>query len=293
MARPKKKGLDYFPFDVDFFSDRKIRALKGKYGNDGVIIYIYLLTMIYNDNGYYTTADDDLNYILADTFDASDEKIGQIINFLLERSLFDDKLFKSDKVFTSRSIQLRYQEAKKGAKRDIEVEGRLWLLKKDETESFIQCTHFQEVSKNNEGFSGNNDSFSYEKPPKEKESKEKKNKGEKRSIEPSQALGDKIPFAGIMAEKVSEWLKYKAERKQAYKPTGLKTLFNTIQKNIDRYGEQAVIDVIDSSITNNWQGLFFERIEQKPSSGGKEKPEGNQFLNLMQDEEFMSGGDIF
>ena len=28
MARPIKKGLDYFPFDVDFFSDRKIKRRK-------------------------------------------------------------------------------------------------------------------------------------------------------------------------------------------------------------------------------------------------------------------------
>ena len=178
MARPIKKGLDYFPFDVDFFADRKIRALKGKYGNDGVIIYIYLLTLIYNENGYYMRADDDLNYVLSDTFGASDEKIGQIVNFLLERSLFNDILFKSDKVLTSRSIQLRFQEAKKGAKREIEVDKRFWILTKNETQSFIKCTNFQGFSENNCGFSEKNPSKSEKNDT--KKSKEKKRKVKER-----------------------------------------------------------------------------------------------------------------
>lgn len=38
MSRPQKKGLDYFPFDVDFFDDKKIKVLKGRYGADGVHI---------------------------------------------------------------------------------------------------------------------------------------------------------------------------------------------------------------------------------------------------------------
>lgn len=32
MARPNKMGLDYFPFDVDFFNDEKIVAISGNSG---------------------------------------------------------------------------------------------------------------------------------------------------------------------------------------------------------------------------------------------------------------------
>ena len=32
MARPRKTGLDYFPFDVDFFEDEKIVAIAGEFG---------------------------------------------------------------------------------------------------------------------------------------------------------------------------------------------------------------------------------------------------------------------
>lgn len=184
MARPIKKGLDYFPFDVDFFSDIKIRSLKGKYGTDGVLLYIYLLTEIYK-NGYYLQVDDDSIYVISDTLNMTDDKIGQIINFLLGRSLFDYTLFKSDKVLTSRSIQLRFQEAVKSraSKTPIEVD-RFWILKENETQSFIKSTHFVVFSGNNQSFSKNNESFSLEESHKGKESKVKEIKGEERENKP-------------------------------------------------------------------------------------------------------------
>lgn len=58
MARPKIKGLLYFPFDIDFFEDNKIRIVKARYRSDGVMIYLFLLCEIYRQ-GYYIKADED------------------------------------------------------------------------------------------------------------------------------------------------------------------------------------------------------------------------------------------
>ena len=93
MARPIKAGIDYFPLDVRFFDDRKIKELRGKFGADSITLYIYLLCLIYEDNGYYLKLDDGFNYVVSADLQMSSEKIGQIINFLCERSLFDNKLF--------------------------------------------------------------------------------------------------------------------------------------------------------------------------------------------------------
>ena len=65
MARPRKRGLDYFPFDVTFFSDKKIRILKSRFGADGIEIYIYLLCEIYKE-GYFIHLDNDYEYIIAE-----------------------------------------------------------------------------------------------------------------------------------------------------------------------------------------------------------------------------------
>ena len=74
------------------------------------------------------------------------------------------------------------------------------------------------------------------------------------------------PFSGIMLDKVNEWLRYKRERKQSYKATGLSALFRQIQSEIDKHGENFVISVIDKSIMNNWNGLFFDSSKQSGTS---------------------------
>lgn len=171
MARPKKSGLSYFPLDTDFFEDNKIRILKARYGNDGMILYIYLLCGIYKE-GYYMQVDDDFEYILSDDLGMDQNKAKQVLNFLLSRSLFDNTLFQSDKVLTSAGIQRRFQLAvKERARKNPITVGRYWILSKEDTEPFIKCTLFDGFSGNHNGFSGKNCQSSSEKSL--KESKEK------------------------------------------------------------------------------------------------------------------------
>ena len=169
MARPRKIGLDYFPFDTDFFEDNKIRILKARYKGDGVFMYIFLLTEIYrSDNGYYIQVDEDFEYILSDQLFMDINKVKQVLNFLLKRSLFNDKLFSSDKVLTSAGIQRRWQLAKKEAARKTPIEvGRYWLLSKEETEPFIKCTLFEVNHGETHNYYGKNSCNSAEKTIKE------------------------------------------------------------------------------------------------------------------------------
>ena len=96
----------------------------------------------------------------------------------------------------------------------------------------------------------------------------KKNKIENKSITPI------VPFEGTLGDKVSEWLQYKQERGQKYKSTGLNSLFRKIQDETDKHGEAFVLSVIDRSITNNWQGLFFDSGKQ--NSGGADSEDNGQ-----------------
>ena len=148
MSRPLKNGLAYFPFDVDFFTDKKIKRLRAKYGADGIAVYMYLLCEIYR-SGYYIEYDEDLILDISDELNLSEGSTTQIMNYLLSRSLFDETLAKSVKVLTAASIQRRYQEAKKGSKRDIVVERDYWLLQKNETNSFIKLYPLEDNSENN------------------------------------------------------------------------------------------------------------------------------------------------
>lgn len=161
MARPSKPGLSYFPKDVDVFSDRKIKILMARYGSDGYLFYDYLLCEIYRQ-GYYIQMDDDFLYLSSQDLNMSVGKIGQMLNFLLERSLLSRTLFQSDKVLTSAGIQRRYQlgVSTRARKNPVKVDARFWLLKEEETEGFIKVTHFDDKSENNPHFSKNNPSYS-------------------------------------------------------------------------------------------------------------------------------------
>jgi len=141
MARQKNDGLRYFPFDTDFFfSDRRIKALRARYGSDGLIFYIYILTEIYR-NGYYIVWNEDAEDNSIADLGIPEGLIKQIKTFLVSRSLLTESILaSSDTILTSPGIQRRYQEAVKSLKRDIYVDMEIWLLNKEETASFIKVT---------------------------------------------------------------------------------------------------------------------------------------------------------
>ena len=130
MARPKIKGLLYFPFDIDFFEDNKIRIVKARYRSDGVMIYLFLLCEIYRQ-GYYIKADEDFLYIISDELGIDQNKVKQVLNFLLNKSLFDNTLFSSDKVLTSAGIQRRYLN------KAAELLGKRYALFTDKVETDV------------------------------------------------------------------------------------------------------------------------------------------------------------
>lgn len=64
----------------------------------------------------------------------------------------------------------------------------------------------------------------------------------------------------VMEEKIREWLRYKAEKRDGYKEQGMKSLLSKIMKAVYEHGETAVMDAIDTSMASGWRGLFFDRI---------------------------------
>ena len=156
MARPKKQGLDYFPIDVDIFEDLEVEY--AKFGADGFTIYMYLLTRVYK-RGYYLEVDEDFLLVMAARLRMSEQKVMQVLNYLLKRSLFDNTLFQSVKVLTSAGIQERFQLAVKSRalKNPVQVREDLWLLKKEETEPFIKVNPSLNNSVNNNDYSEKNE----------------------------------------------------------------------------------------------------------------------------------------
>lgn len=82
-----------------------------------------------------------------------------------------------------------------------------------------------------------------------------------------------------LAEAVTDWLEYKKERREGYKPTGLKSLLSQIEKQADAHGAHAVADTIRLSMSNGWRGIIWDRMQtQKQTSS-------NPFWEMLREEE--------
>lgn len=111
MARPKKQGIDYFPFDVNFFSDVKIRKIARACGSQSTSILICLLCNIYKDNGYYILWDEDLPFVIADIVGVSEGAVKEVILKAIQVGFFDKDIYEKYKVLTSHGIQSRFKSA--------------------------------------------------------------------------------------------------------------------------------------------------------------------------------------
>lgn len=116
MARQNKIGLDYFPFEVSFFSDLKVRRLIRKNGGQSISIYAYLLCLIY-ENGYYIRWNEDMTFLIHEAVGIDEAFINEVLDSCIEVDLFDKEMFDLESVLTSKGIQERYSYVNKQCKR--------------------------------------------------------------------------------------------------------------------------------------------------------------------------------
>lgn len=108
MGRNRKIGLEYFPMDVDFFQDLRIRKLIKYQGGKAVAVYTLLLCIIYKQ-GYYVRWDEELPFIISEQTGFEEAYIREVLKCCMVVGLFSKELYDSEKVITSRSIQERYK----------------------------------------------------------------------------------------------------------------------------------------------------------------------------------------
>lgn len=75
-------------------------------------------------------------------------------------------------------------------------------------------------------------------------------------------------FSPELEAAVTDWLAYKQERREAYKPTGLKSLLTQIKKAAAEYGDAAVIEIIRQSMSANYMGIVFDRLKKGGAAVG-------------------------
>ena len=127
MARPIKQGLSYFPFDVSFFSDRKVRKIIRGCGPGSPTILICLLCNIYEDQGYYILWDEELPFDIADTVGVSEGAVKELIKKAVDVDFFYKEMFEKEHILTSRGIQSRFIESTRKRK-DVTIKKEYWII---------------------------------------------------------------------------------------------------------------------------------------------------------------------
>ncbi len=104
-----------------------------------------------------------------------------------------------------------------------------------------------------------------------------KKKIEKAPQENTHTLFDRLypnyNFSEALIAKMREWITYKVERKEDYKEQGMKSLLKQVEKKCSEFGDNAICDLIDDCMANNWKGIIFDRLKPQDakntgSSGG-------------------------
>lgn len=109
MSRPQKKGLDYFPLDTTL--DESVEMIEAEFGMKGFGLWIKILQKIYGDKGYYIEWNKDQSLLFAKRANLKGSLVDDIVSRLIKRGLFNESLFNSSGIFTSKAIQKRYLDA--------------------------------------------------------------------------------------------------------------------------------------------------------------------------------------
>lgn len=145
----QKKGLDYFPFDVDFFQDEKIQFVSARFGMKGEAVTLRLLCKIYRQ-GYYINWDEDIALLFAKSVGdgCQHSLVNDVVNELLKRGFFHEGIFKRFSILTSKGIQQRYFEAA-SRRKNVEYDPRFLLINLSKFKNVVALNQNEDIKNEN------------------------------------------------------------------------------------------------------------------------------------------------
>ena len=133
MARISKPGLDYFPLDVNFFQDRKVRRISNRHHAAGIAALTSLLCLIYKEKGFYIAWNQDTLFDISQEVCCEEEEMQAIIDDCLSVGLFDTYIYKEYGILTSQAIQEQYHKIITDSRRKYKLPlEQFWLIKEGE-----------------------------------------------------------------------------------------------------------------------------------------------------------------
>jgi len=239
MARPQRNNVDYFPFYCE--EGEKMYYIEETYGNDGFATFIKLLRELAKvDYHYLNLSKPSSLMFLSAKCKISKEVLEAIINDLVDLGKFDSKLWKENKIIWCQDFIDSIQDAYIKRKSKCIDKGSLLLL--------LDSLGVRKLSK-----SSNKPSLSSQSTPINPQSKVKYSIEDKRK-----------------EELFREWLIY---RKQINKDIKAERTVETLAKRFNEESLERISFVVNNSIENNWQGLFWDKAShlKQPSKEVKKE----------------------
>ena len=258
MARPTAKGVEYFPLNVNFINDLKVRKLLLSCGAEAIAVLIYLLSTIYKDEGYYVEIHEDEIDLIALDVNVTPEFVLEVINKACEVRFFDVNLYNNFNILTSKGIQERYLKITERRKNSVVI-----------TQFNLINVYNNSVNVNNNSINVDNNSINVYKSTqsKVKESKEKKSKVKSLSND------------SVKNVYLTETEKRDCMNKKIYELylNGIGQISPTIKERLDDlvelYGMEHVIVAINTTIESG--GSSIKYVETVAASNLKKKVNDN------------------
>lgn len=258
MARPTAKGVEYFPLNVNFINDLKVRKLLLSCGAEAIAVLIYLLSTIYKDEGYYVEIHEDEIDLIALDVNVTPEFVLEVINKACEVRLFDVNLYNNFNILTSKGIQERYLKITERRKNSVVI------------------TQFNLINVYNNSVNVNNNSINVDNNPvnvyKSTQSKVKERKEKKSKVK-------SLSNDSVKNVYLTETEKRDCMNKKIYELylNGIGQISPTIKERLDDlvelYGMEHVIVAINTTIESG--GSSIKYVETVAASNLKKKVNDN------------------
>lgn len=257
MARPLKQGLDYFPLDVGFLQDMKVRRIIKSCGASAISVLIWLLGSCYRDEGYYIWWTEDLPFIVADEIGVTEGCVQEVVKRALQVGFFDAGMKEKHGILTSAGIQKRFLEVTSRRKAAFLRRDFALISVNVDNNSINVCNNSINVYGNEQ---------SKVKKRKGKESKEKE--GEKNVLSSQDEIIQSYFSSNTELEKsIKRWMDMRKKRKASVSPTALKKNLTQLKKLSNGNIEDAVL-IVEQSIENQWLGFWpLKKHKRKKSEG--------------------------
>lgn len=251
-VKRKMADVKWIKITTDMFDNRKIKHLRRlPEGNNIVLIWVMLLTMAGRCNSS-----------------------GMI--FLTENIPYSPKMLSDELDFEESTVQLALQVLEQlnmivtnngfftiaGWEEYQNIEG----MEKIREQNRIRQKRWYENQKKLPNVSDNVTLTDCNAIEIEEEREEEKDKNKKSVRETTHTIFNRLlPDYNLSEEltsKMSEWIKYKSERKEPYKEQGMKSLLKQVENNAMQFGDIAICDLIDECMASNWKGIIFDRLKK-------------------------------